>query len=289
MLLPAFIYYIVNRSSPDTLSGWAIPVATDIAFTLGVLSLFGRHVPTQLKLFLMSLAIFDDMGAILIIACYYSTHFIFSYLYLALATIGLLFLCQLYQIRQLTYYVLLGGILWYAFLHAGIHPTLAGVILALFIPYEPTPLSVRSALESKLAPWVSLGILPLFAFCNAGVSFSQQEMAHLYTSPIVKGIILGLVIGKQLGVFGTAWLIIKCKFAESVPKISWLSLYGASLLCGIGFTMSLFLGTLSFEGEQTSLAVDVRLGVLVGSSLSAILGATILWFALIKRNEHSDG
>lgn len=284
MIVPAIIYTMVNIRSPETLAGWSIPVATDIAFALGTLSLFGQRVPAALKIFLMSLAIFDDVGAILIIAFFYTHDLSSLYLLLALLTIGALFFCHATGVKRLYVYLGLGVLLWYMFLKSGIHPTVAGVILALFIPHGACDETLLSRLENRLHPWVVFGIMPLFAFCNAGFPISFNKLSEASQNPIVLGTIAGLFFGKQLGVFGFSSLMIRTGFATLPKQITWFELYGVSLLCGIGFTMSLFLGTLSFSGQEMAYLADVRIGVITGSLLSGTMGVVILWLALLNRN-----
>lgn len=277
MLVPALIYCGINYSHPETLRGWATPVATDIAFALGVLSLFGRRVPNALKLFLLVLAIFDDIGAILIIAVYYNHGL--SYLFLAFSGIllGILYLMNHFSVRQLWPYLMIGICLWLSLFYAGIHPTIAGVLLALMIP-DGENISPLHYLENFLKPWVAYAIMPLFALANAGISLKGLH-ANILTDVVVLGIGLGLFIGKQLGIFIFSWVIIKLKIAKLPEKSSWFQLYGVAILCGIGFTMSLFLGTLSFANESSYL-VEVRIGVIVGSLLSGLIGASVLMLAL---------
>jgi NhaA family Na+:H+ antiporter len=266
MIIPALIYIVFNLHDQEALAGWATPVATDIAFAVGVLTLFGKRIPAGLRLFLLALAIFDDIGAVLIIAFFYSHGL--SPLYLSVAVIGVLILYGLhrYKVKSLFPYLIMGVALWYSLLRAGVHPTIAGVLLAFFLPHG-------NQVEERLHPWVTFFIMPLFALANAG--FPLSGLLNQLGSTVVAGIVLGLFIGKQIGVFGTAWLLIRLKFATLPGRCSWRALYGVSLLCGIGFTMSLFLGTLSFQGDSIRL-IDLRLGVLIGSILSGVIGALVL-------------
>lgn len=285
MIVPAFIYWGINYSHPETLRGWATPVATDIAFALGVLSLFGRRVPSGLKLFLLVLAIFDDIGAILIIAFYYNHGLSYSFLFISGLLFFTLFLLNRFYVRQLWLYLTIGALLWLSLLYAGIHPTVSGVLLALMIPDSETT-SPLHRLENFLQPWVAYAIMPLFALANAGISLNGLHL-NILTDVVVLGIALGLFIGKQLGVFLFSWGIIKLRFAKLPEKSTWFQLYGVAILCGIGFTMSLFLGTLSFASESRYL-VEVRLGVIIGSLLSGFMGAGILMLAFPKsKNEVS--
>lgn len=285
MLVPALLYLIINIRSNATMVGWPIPVATDIAFALGTLSLFGQRVPSALKVFLMSLAIFDDIGAILLIAILYTKNIAFLYLGLAALTMVILFIFNRLRISLLLPYLVVGSFLWYTFLKSGIHPTIAGVLLAFFIPYSTKKrASMLPTLEKRLHPFVVFGIMPLFAFCNAGFPVSLTQLAHSFENPVILGIIAGLFLGKQLGVFGFSCLFIRAGFASLPKQTNWFSLYGVSLLCGIGFTMSLFLGTLSFSGAETAYLADVRIGVITGSVLSGIVGAIVLKSALLKQH-----
>lgn len=284
MVAPAVIYVAINFSQPDALKGWAIPVATDIAFVLGVLSLLGSRIPLGLKLFLLTLAIFDDIGAIGIIAFYYADGLSSSYLLLSMLILLSLFVLNKMLVRSLTPYLILGILLWYALLRSGIHPTLAGVLLALCIPNgdQHSPLY---KIENTLHPWVTYLIMPLFALANAGFSFQAVTWDSLGSS-VTLGIIAGLLFGKQIGVFLFSWVAIVLGLAKLPENCSWAQLYGAALLCGIGFTMSLFLGTLSFA-NQDGYITDVRLGVMIGSLLSSLLGAMILLFMNKKASRSS--
>ncbi len=284
MLVPATIYIFINSADPVAVKGWAIPAATDIAFALGVLSLLGSRVPNSLKIFLTSLAIFDDIGAILIIAVFYTNKLSF----LALAIAGLC-VCVLYFLNkrgvvEKSLYLVVGIIMWVAMLKSGVHATLAGVVLALFIPIksQKTPgISPLKELEDDLHSAVMFFIVPVFAFCNAGISLANVGSEQiLHNVPL--GIALGLFFGNQIGVFGFCWLGIKLKLTELPSDVSMLSLYGVSALCGIGFTMSFFIGSLAFEETGVNLMVDERLGIILGSIASGILGYSILRFSLKK-------
>jgi NhaA family Na+:H+ antiporter len=282
MLVPVIIYCWINKGQPETLRGWATPVATDIAFALGVLSLFGKRVPNALKLFLLALAIFDDIGAIIIISLFYSTGIAWSFLFLAFIFTGVLLLLNHKAVSSLTVYLCGGLCLWLCLFYAGIHPTIAGVLLAFTIPTKKDlHLSPLHRLENNLHFWVAFIIMPLFALTNAGFSLQGLTFTDLLQK-VVLGITLGLFLGKQIGVFLFSWLIIKLKFAKLPVHCSWLGLYGISLLCGIGFTMSLFLGTLSFPNDADYLA-QVRLGVFMGSFLSGLLGSIILFVVFRER------
>ena len=284
MLVPAAIYAYINWGHPITMNGWAIPAATDIAFALGVLALLGSRVPVTLKLFLMALAILDDVGAIIIIALFYTTEL--STLSLTTAGICLLLLIYLNKrgITHLPIYLFIGTIMWASVLKSGVHATLAGVILAFTIPLrnpEDPEHSPARQLEHELHPSVAYVILPLFAFANAGVPLAGMTIKALL-EPVSLGIILGLFVGKQLGVFSFAWLAIKLKLASLPDKVSWTQLYGAAILCGIGFTMSLFIASLAFEHKGQEYIRHVRLGILVASLMAAVAGYILLRFTQKK-------
>lgn len=282
MIVPAIFYIIINKSNTAGLKGWAIPVATDIAFALGVLSLLGKRVPLELKLFLMALAIFDDVGAIIIIAIFNTQTLSSLFLCLAICIIVCLWWLNRISVLRLFPYFLLGFLLWLCLLKTGIHPTIAGVLLAFFIPLRKR-VNPLQRLEQKLHTMVAYFVMPLFAFMNAGLSFVGVPFSELWDTVTI-GIILGLFLGKQLGVFGFAWMMIKFRLASLPDKSSWLELYGVAVLCGIGFTMSLFLGTLTFENSFPAYLIKVRLGVLTGSLLSSVFGAILLHIAFrIKR------
>jgi len=284
MLVPAAIYAYINWGHPITMNGWAIPAATDIAFALGVLALLGSRVPVTLKLFLMALAILDDVGAIIIIALFYTTEL--STLSLTTAGICLFLLIYLNKrgVTHLPVYIFIGVIMWASVLKSGVHATLAGVFLAFTIPLrdaENPQHSPLRQLEHELHPSVAYVILPLFAFANAGVPLAGMTINALL-EPVSLGIIAGLFIGKQLGVFSFAWLAIKLKLARLPEKVSWTQLYGAAILCGIGFTMSLFIASLAFEHVGQEYIRQVRLGILTASLLSAVLGYLLLRFTQKK-------
>lgn len=285
MLIPAIIYVIVNIHQPDALRGWAIPVATDIAFALGVLSLFGARVSEGLKLFLMALAIFDDVGAIIIIAIFYTSTLSWAAIAGAVFTLGLLWLLNRLKVAKLSPYLILGFFLWLFVLKSGIHATVAGVLLAFMIPLhkpEKSKVTLLQQLIEFLHPRVAYLIIPLFAFANAGVSFTGIS-PHAFLEGVTLGTLLGLFVGKQLGVFSFAWAMVKLGWARLPKNTGWLELYGIALICGIGFTMSLFLGTLAFENGMSERMVQVRLGVLAGSLLSGTLGASFLYLGLKKQ------
>lgn len=277
MSIPALIYIGLNWDNEIALKGWAIPSATDIAFALGVLSLLGNRVPHSLKLFLLTLAIIDDLGAIIIIALFYSGEL--SLLALSFAAVSLLGLTVLNRSRvvHIAPYIVVGIVLWIAVLKSGVHATLAGVLLAMFIPVQgknegESPLR---KLEHDLHPTVAFGILPVFAFANTGVSFDGFSVASLL-QPVPLGIALGLFVGNQIGVFGLTWVAVKSKLAELPAGVTWRHMYGVSAICGIGFTMSLFISSLAFEKGGSDIGVDDRIGILVGSLFSAVFGYLVL-------------
>ncbi len=278
MAIPALVFLFFNFSDPVTRGGWAIPAATDIAFALGVLALVGPRVPSGLKIFLLTLAILDDMGAILVIALFYTAELKVDYLLMALLPlIALGWMNWRGQHREAPI-ILVGIILWVLVLKSGVHATLAGVVTAFFVPlkdrYGKSPLH---ALENALAPYVLFLIVPIFAFANAGVVLTGLSFADLF-APLPLGIALGLIIGKQIGVFGVTWALVKLGWARLPHGVGWVHLYGVSCLAGIGFTMSLFIGSLSFANAELMNAV--RLGVLSGSAISAVLGFAVLrWMA----------
>ena len=282
MAVPAIIYVIINLESSDTLRGWAIPSATDIAFSIGVLSLLGKRIPISLKVFLMALAIIDDLGAIIIIAFFYSTELQYMHLILmVLAFLALLIINKL-GVKKFLPYLLIGLFLWYFTHESGIHSTISGVILALTIPHrsQEKDFSLLLKLEHSLSPYVAFGIMPLFAIANAGVSLEGVSINTLQ-STVPLGILCGLFFGKQIGVFLFSYLSIKLKFAEMPSNSNWTKLYGVGILTGIGFTMSLFVGNLAFI-ETTQQMEGVKIGVLCGSLLSALVGYFLL---LIVNNE----
>ena len=274
MAVPAAIYLLVNKGDALATSGWAIPAATDIAFALGILSLLGSRVPYQLKIFLVSLAIFDDVGAIVIIALFYTADLSFTALYIALACTALLTFMSWRGATRLSAYLLIGLVMWAALLKSGVHATLSGVVLALFIPIKQDPVTGTSPLhqlEHDLHGSVSFVILPLFAFVNAGVTVRGMGMEQLF-GPVPMGIALGLVLGKQLGVFGMCWLGVKLGIAKLPENVNWLQLYGIAILCGVGFTMSMFIGSLAFEDANSPYLYQDKIGIIEGSFISALLG-----------------
>ncbi|WP_122612610.1 Na+/H+ antiporter NhaA [Pseudomonas viridiflava] len=286
MLVPALIYWFLNRDNPAALSGWAIPTATDIAFALGVLALLGKRVPVSLKLFLMTLAIIDDLGAIVIIAIFYSGELSTLSLGLAAACIAALVAMNRLGVVKLGPYMIIGLILWVCVLKSGVHATLAGVTLAFCIPLrtknaEPSPLLT---LEHALHPWVAYGILPLFAFANAGLSLSGVTVES-FTHDVPMGIAIGLLLGKTVGVFGLTWLAVKIGIAALPQGANWGQVLGVAILCGIGFTMSLFVGSLAFEPGVSDYAGMDRMGILTGSILAAVIGYAVTAAASRKNSQ----
>jgi NhaA family Na+:H+ antiporter len=285
MVVPALIYWFLNRDNPPALSGWAIPMATDIAFALGVLALLGKRVPVSLKLFLMTLAIIDDLGAIIVIAIFYSGALSTLSLALAAACIVALIAMNRLGVVKLGPYMIIGLILWVCVLKSGVHATLAGVTLAFCIPLrtrnaEPSPLLT---LEHALHPWVAYGILPLFAFANAGLSLSGVTVES-FTHDVPMGIAVGLLLGKMLGVFGLTWLAVKIGIAALPQGANWGQVLGVAILCGIGFTMSLFVGSLAFVPGASEYAGMDRMGILTGSILAAVIGYAVTALASRKRS-----
>ena len=278
MAIPALIYVYFNHHDPISMKGWAIPAATDIAFALGVLMLLGSRVPASLKIFLTSLAIFDDIGAIVIIALFYTEKISLSALVIAGVCILILFILNRRNVVSKSPYILLGVIMWIATLKSGVHATLAGVILAMFIPLrsktEPD-ISPLKDMEHDLHSVVAFFVLPVFAFSNAGISLKGIGLDQLLHG-VPLGIALGLFVGKQVGIFGLCWLAIKMKLAALPKGVSWASLYGVATLCGIGFTMSLFISALAFEDHGVNTFFDERLGIILGSVVSGIAGYFIL-------------
>ncbi|HEY8578831.1 MAG TPA: Na+/H+ antiporter NhaA [Beijerinckiaceae bacterium] len=279
MIAPALVYVAFNAGSPQTLAGWAIPAATDIAFALGVLSLLGSRAPTSLKVFLTALAIIDDLGAVIIIALFYTAQLNGLALLGAAGVLAALVVLNLYRVASLAPYLALGVVLWALVLLSGVHATLAGVVLALAIPLhvgrtEDSPLL---HLEHALQPWVAFLVVPIFGFANAGVSFAGMTPAALL-APVPMGVAAGLFVGKQIGVFGATWAAVRLGLAPMPERAGWAQVYGVSLLCGIGFTMSLFIGLLAFPNAP-ALQDEVKLGVLMGSLVSGLAGAAVLALA----------
>ncbi len=274
MAVPALVYLIFNWGNPETVGGWAIPAATDIAFALGVLALVGSRVPTALKVFLLTLAILDDLGAIVIIALFYTAELKANYLLYALVPLAGMLWLNLKGAHRVAPILVLGLVLWVLVLKSGVHATLAGVITAFLIPLKDKwGKSPLHSLEHGLSPYVLFLIVPIFAFANAGVSLEGMVLSDML-APLPLGIALGLVVGKQLGVFGMTWATVKLGFARLPHGVTWVHIYGLSCLAGIGFTMSLFIGSLSFGDPELMNAV--RLGVLSGSLVSGVIGFAVL-------------
>jgi NhaA family Na+:H+ antiporter len=286
MLFPALIYVYFNADDPAALSGWAIPAATDIAFALGILSLLGSRVPVSLKIFLTSLAIFDDIGAILIIALFYTSKISIPALIVTACCIPLLAYFNKRNIDSKSMYLVVGLVMWVAMLKSGVHATLAGVILAMFIPMQSKDKthSPLKNMEHDLHSVVAFIILPIFAFANAGINLSGVGVEQIL-HPVPMGIALGLFLGKQVGIFGLCWLAIKCKITKIPKGMSWCSLYATAVLCGVGFTMSLFIGSLAFEATGTNMLFDERLGIIIGSLLSGFVGFFMLKSCLSKEEK----
>lgn len=282
MAIPALIYLVFNHDDPVAKNGWAIPAATDIAFALGVLTLLGPRVPTSIKIFLTSLAIFDDIGAIVIIALFYTSKISVLALCIAGLCLPVLFYLNRRNVVSKSPYILIGIIIWTATLKSGVHATLAGVVLAMFIPLnskkDPSYSPLKS-MEHDLHSVVAFFVLPVFAFANAGINLTGTSSEQLFHDVPV-GITLGLFLGKQMGIFGFCWLFIKLKIANMPKGMNWMNLYGVSLLCGIGFTMSLFIGSLAFEESGVNLMFDERLGIIIGSLFSGIAGFFVLKMSL---------
>ena len=284
MVVPAAFYIIINWGNSETINGWAIPSATDIAFSLGILSLLGSRVPISLKVFLTALAIIDDLGAILIIAFFYSGDLSLIYLALMLLSFILLLILNKFSIKKFFPYLLIGLFMWFFTYKSGIHATIAGVLLASTIPHrtKDKDFSLLVKLEHSISPYVAFMIMPLFAFANAGVNLEGLSITSLI-SPVPLGIVCGLFFGKQIGVLLFSYISIKFKLAEPPNNSSWLSIYGVSILTGIGFTMSLFVGNLAFV-ENNQYMDGVKIGVLTGSLLSTIFGYLVLLISLKKIN-----
>lgn len=283
MLVPALIFVGFNYSNPEALNGWAIPAATDIAFALGVISLFGKRVPISLKVFLVALAIFDDLGAIVIIALFYSSEISVSALTYAGITLGMLFAINRVGVKRLSPYLLIGLALWYFVLQSGVHATLAGVALAFMIPSKDTlGGSPMKHLEHSMHSWVNFGILPIFGFANAGVSLQGLGISTLL-HPISLGVCGGLFLGKQFGIFAFTYVAVKSGIAKMPRNANWLTLYGVSMLGGIGFTMSLFVGGLAFTNPE--FLTFTRIGILLGSFLSGSVGYALISYSIRDNKE----
>ena len=276
MIFPAVIYVSINFDNPETLRGWAIPVATDIALAVGVMALQGKHVPPTLKVFLLALAIIDDLGTILIVAFFYTSELSFFALSLAAAGVAVLAVLNYLNVMRLLPYLIVGAFVWLCVLESGVHTTISGIAVALMIPLSSQTKGVDGPLkdlEYWLTPWVSFLIMPIFAFANTGLSLGGLSTNDML-SQIPIGITLGLFFGKPLGIYGAVWLVIASGLGEMPHGVSRMQLFGTTILGGIGFTMSLFIGLLAFQNPETS--TEVRLGVMVGSLLSAFAGYIVL-------------
>ena len=292
MVAPAACFAAFNWGDADAMKGWAIPTATDIAFALGVLSLLGNRVPSALKAFLLSVAIFDDLGAIVVIALFYTADLSLTSLSFAAVLIGGLACLNRFGVTRPAAYFLLGIPLWIAVLKSGVHATLAGVVLAMFIPiHHPkrtgAPESLLRHLEHTLHPWVAFGVLPIFAFANAGVAITGLSIADVM-HPVPLGIVTGLFFGKQIGVMLMCWLAVLLKVASPPEGVSWRHLYGVALLSGIGFTMSLFIASLAYEQGSTAYLGLERLGILIGSLVSGVGGYLVLYLTLNRAPKPSS-
>ena len=282
LAVPAVIYWLINRDSPQGLSGWAVPTATDIAFALAILSLLGSRVPASLKIFLTTIAIFDDLAAIIIIAIFYSADLSTASLALAGAGIAILFALNRMGVKSLAAYLIVGIFIWLFVLKSGVHATLAGIVVAMFIPIkggdDHSPLR---HLEHILHPWVAFGVLPIFAFVNAGLPLAGVGF-DAAVGTVSVGIMMGLFFGKQIGVFGMTALVVGLGIGKKPEGSNWTMLYGIALLCGVGFTMSLFIGSLAFEHGGFSNIAALKIGVIAGSLASAFCGWLVLHLSLPK-------
>ena len=286
MAVPALVYLGATRLDPALVSGWAIPAATDIAFAIGVLAILGRHAPASVKLLLVTIAIVDDVGAVVIIALAYTAELDGAALAGALALTGAMAAMGQFGVRRLTPFLVGFALLWLLVLASGIHPTIAGVLASLTIPLgRNEPHSPLKRLEHSIHPWVMIGIVPLFGAVSAGVSL--RGGLDIFTSPLPLGILLGLFVGKQVGVFGAIWLAVRAGVAAIPRGTNWRHVYGASILCGIGFTMSLFIGALAFPGDAERIDA-AKIGTLAGSLLSAVAGWAVLRFAPAAASDHAD-
>ena len=284
ILTPALIYVAFNANDPEAISGWAIPAATDIAFALGIMALLGKRVPVSLKVFLLAVAIIDDLGVVVIIALFYTGDLSTMALLVGFIMTGVLFMLNAKEVTKLTPYMIVGAILWFAVLKSGVHATLAGVVIGFAIPLngkqgEHSPLK---HMEHALHPYVAFGILPLFAFANAGISLEGVSMSGL-TSMLPLGIALGLLVGKPLGIFTFSWAAVKMGVAKLPEGVNFKHIFAVSVLCGIGFTMSIFISSLAFGNVSPEFDTYARLGILMGSTTAALLGYALLHFSLPKK------
>lgn len=284
MLAPALIYVAFNASDAEAVSGWAIPAATDIAFALGIMALLGNRVPVSLKVFLLALAIIDDLGVVVIIALFYTGDLSTTALLVGFVMTGVLFMLNAKKVTKLTPYMIVGAILWFAVLKSGVHATLAGVVIGFAIPLQGKPgeHSPLKHMEHALHPYVAYGILPLFAFANAGISLAGVSLSGL-TSMLPLGIALGLLVGKPLGIFTFSWAAVKLGVAKLPEGIGFKHIFAVSVLCGIGFTMSIFISSLAFGNVSPEFDTYARLGILMGSTTAAIIGYILLHISLPKK------
>jgi NhaA family Na+:H+ antiporter len=287
MAVPGLVFAYINQGSPEAMVGWAVPTATDIAFALGVLMLLGNRVPLALKVFLLAIAIFDDLGAIIIIALFYTQELAVTSLYWAAAFIAGLFALNRMKVNTGSLYMVLGVALWFCVLKSGVHATLAGVVTALAIPLivPGERRSLLRQLEHDLHGLVAWVILPVFAFANAGVSLHGMELSNMFQG-VTLGVILGLFVGKQIGIFGLTWLAVKAGFAKLPKGVTWPQIWGVSLLAGIGFTMSLFVASLGYRADA-ELLNQAKLGILTGSLISAVVGTLVL-LCLCPKNKENE-
>ncbi len=283
MAIPGLIFFGLNSENPEAVAGWAIPTATDIAFAVGLMSVLGKRVPLSLKVFLLALAIFDDLGAILVIAIFYTSSLHIDILIWAAGFMGMLFLLNRFNITKGSAYLIVGIALWFCVLKSGVHATLAGVMVAMAIPLQ-TQYDRRSLLrqlEHDLHPMVAFAILPMFAFANAGVSLEGLSF-DVAMEPVTLGVILGLFVGKQIGIVGTTWAAVKLGIAKLPHGTNWMQIWGMSILAGIGFTMSIFVASLGYRFNDM-LLLEAKLGILIGSGISAVLGLLVL--SMVCRNQ----
>ncbi len=298
MVFPAIVYLGITAGTPgpDLTNGWAIPAATDIAFAIGVLALLGKRAPASLKLFLVTVAIVDDMGAVAIIALVYTAGLKTTFLMGAAVVLAIMYGLNKSGVKSIPIYLIFSLILWYLVLMSGVHATIAGVLAALTIPITKTPGAPDSAesplhiLEHAITPWSAYFIIPIFGFANAGVHIGEMSASEIF-APLPLGIAAGLFIGKQIGIFGSIWLCVKAGFATRMTGATWLQIYAVSILCGIGFTMSLFIGELAFPGKMVEaqlLRDEAKIGILMGSILSALVGYFILRFAPQKKRHEVE-
>lgn len=288
MAVPALIFFMINRGTPENIGGWAIPAATDIAFALCVIGMVGSRVPMSVKILLMAIAVIDDLGAIIVIALFYGHGFHIEPLYFSAVALVALFILNRRNVASIVPYMLLGAVLWLTVLQSGLHATLAGVVTALFVPLHAKKERFHSPLkrlEHGLHPWVAFLVLPLFGFANAGVPFTGMGL-HSITDPVAMGIWAGLLLGKPLGIFTVLFLAVRFKLSPMPENATYGHLFGVALLCGIGFTMSLFIGALAFS--DTVRQADIRLGVLVGSVASATLGYVFLRYFAHPADQKPD-